>query len=129
MHQLDGREFTKTVLPDVKNGFAFFDPPYIIRGGELYLNSYSIEDHRELAFSISTMSSPWIVTYDEAALTERLYEKHRWATFGLNYVAQSKRLGTEVMFASDSLSFPEPTVLFGDKIKVLSTTLQKPAST
>lgn len=125
LHQLDGRQFCKEVSPMVENGFAFFDPPYIELSDKLYLNCFDTADHVELAEHIQDINMPWIVTYDIAAIKKKLYKNYRRVTYGLNYTAQNKYLGTEVMFVSDDLRFPRAQDLFGNKIDVIKTNLHK----
>jgi hypothetical protein len=56
-----------------RSAFAFSDPPYIENGDGLYLNEYTLEDHRALATKIQELTAPWLVTYDAAAVPAGLY--------------------------------------------------------
>lgn len=85
----------------------FVDPPYIDAGEKLYLNNYSLDDHRELARQIAELDHHWIVTYDyDAAVRHRLHQNQTRLSFALSYSAQHRRLGREAMFLSDSLELP-----------------------
>ena len=86
----------------------FVDPPYIDQGDDLYLNNYSVEDHKLLANQICSLGQDWIVTYDhDAAVKHRLYPNQTRLSFSLYYSAQRRRFGREAMFLSDSLSLPK----------------------
>lgn len=95
----------KKKLP--RNSLFYFDPPYYIKGKELYLNFYKNDDHEKIAKQISTLKNHnWVVTYDYVEPICRLYSKFRQQSFSLNYSAGKAALGEEVMIFSDNLYIP-----------------------
>ncbi len=117
LYHQDALDFTNTVVARIgRNSFTFYDPPYIENGQKLYLNDYTVEGHRQLASRVSHLRTPWIVTYDYAAIKEGMFEPHRRIVYKLHYTAQSRYQGLEVMFISGDLILPELSDLLTDKM-------------
>ena len=92
-------------LPD--ETFLYIDPPYFHKGSSLYTSFYKREDHEKVADRILTLERPWILTYDYCKEIHDLYTERRQFQFSLNYSAQVKRLGTELLIASKGLRIPD----------------------
>jgi DNA adenine methylase len=89
------------------NDLIYFDPPYFAKGQKLYMNAYAEEDHASVAGAIASLRDvKWIVTYDDVSLIRSLYAGHRSKRFALDYTANSRSIGREVMFWSKGLRLP-----------------------
>ena len=86
--------------------FANFDPPYVVKGPGLYENSYTEDDHREVAKKIAECEFPWIVTYDDAPLISELYSGFDRYRIRIGYSAASAKKGTEVLIAGRGIEVP-----------------------
>jgi len=89
------------------------DPPYYKKGATLYTKFYKHDDHAVLAQKIAALQKPWILTYDNEPEIAALYAAFRSQEFSLNYSAQNKCKGAELMFFSDTISNLPPLLLPG----------------
>lgn len=86
------------------NTFVFADPPYVRKGGSLYLNALDEAGHISLATALKAHSSSlWLLTYDEAPLVYSLYGDMRGGRYFLRYSAHTHVRATELMVFSDGL--------------------------
>ena len=82
----------------------YLDPPYYIKGKDLYLNYYDDNDHYDIATEISKVKKQkWIVTYDRVPYIRQLYKNYRQVKYTLNYSAARVGRREEVMIFSDNL--------------------------
>jgi DNA adenine methylase len=92
-----------------RRSLVYLDPPYYVKGKGLYRNFYAHDDHLKIAKLLQSprFSRPWVVSYDNAVEICQMYELSRSLTYGLNYTAQKRYVGDEVMFFSHKLAIPE----------------------
>lgn len=86
----------------------YLDPPYYVKGQGLYRNFYSHADHVAIAELVTKRSFPrnWMVSYDDVQAIRSMYRGSKVRGYGLQYTAQRRYEGTEVMFFSESLRVP-----------------------
>lgn len=95
------------ILP--KKALIYLDPPYYVKGKGLYRNYYEHDDHIAIANAIQKKKFrwPWVVSYDNTEEIHSMYQRSRSFSYGLNYTAQRRYVGSEVMFFSEKLIVPE----------------------
>jgi len=87
---------------------VYLDPPYYVKGRDLYYDFYNPEDHASVAEFVRTgiTKQKWIVSYDNAPAIRRLYKGSPHIVYDIGYSARSASQGSEVMFFSDGLKVP-----------------------
>ncbi|MBW3569060.1 DNA adenine methylase [Candidatus Parcubacteria bacterium] len=101
----DGIKVIKKYAIDPK-AFLYIDPPYFVKGANLYLNAFKLEDHKRLAEVLNELNnSKWILTYDNEENIKKLYLRRRQEPFSLKYsVHRNSKVGSEIMIFSDSIN-------------------------
>lgn len=95
-----------------KNTMIYLDPPYYVKGKGLYRNFYEHHNHVSIAKTLmhSDFKLPWVVSYDNAPEILSIYKNARSLSYDLNYTAQKRYRGDEVMFFSRDLNVPKEKV-------------------
>lgn len=92
--------------------FIYLDPPYYVKGKNLYLNYYRDNDHKEIADILSKSTGfKWAVSYDNVDFIQKLYKEFRCSQFQLNYSANNSGKGNEIMFYSNDLIIPNSAII------------------
>lgn len=108
LYNLDVIDFIKpSILGRYYKVFINFDPPYVDKGGKLYKNSFTEENHRILRNHISKCNRKWIVTYDICDLVAELYSSFRSSTIDIYYSANGAKKSKEYIFFSNNLILPK----------------------
>jgi len=114
LHNSDAVELVKSLRNSLpQKSLFYFDPPYYVKGKDLYLNYYEGNDHQDIATEISKVSNQkWIITYDDVAPIRKLYSDYRKKPFKLFYSAgSSNKEGKEVMIFSDNIYISKHPIL------------------
>jgi len=100
----DAVDFIDGELPKIDYAFAYFDPPYVEKGPELYRNSFDENDHRFLAKKILGLECGWMVTYDNDPLIDDVYSGYIRGDMSIRYSAYSASFGIEKLILRPGLS-------------------------
>lgn len=105
--RMDAREYIQKVVPRLpRRSLVNIDPPYFGKGEELYMSFYTAKDHAALAQAVRTLGKPWMLTYDDAPEIRSLYLGQPGMRKELNYTAQDKKVGVELLVLSPQLRCP-----------------------
>jgi DNA adenine methylase len=101
---LDFLDYVEAELPN--DTFLCIDPPYFNKGSSLYTSFYVSSDHELVAKRILKLINPWMLTYDHCSEIRKLYARRAQYEFSLQYSAQTKRIGSELLIMSKGMKLP-----------------------
>ena len=108
----DAKElFRNNALEIYEDAFVNLDPPYVNKGAQLYKNSFTKSDHKELCLGVSNCNLKWVVTYDICPLVQELYYSYRKSYLDVFYSAGTSKKAKEMIFFSNNLDLPDNIVL------------------
>lgn len=100
-----------------EKAFIYFDPPYLKKGKQLYLNFFDINDHIRIEEDIRSMVlCDWVITYDDVPEIADIYNGYEVKRFDLRYCAASKRKASEIIIFKNSQMIPSSELLDEKKI-------------
>lgn len=113
VYNKDIRSFIVQIInPMQENAFVYFDPPYYIKGKELYINYFQENDHIEIRDHIvQHLTCPWIMTYDAEENISTIYKEYKQMLYNLNYSLANKGQSSELIIFSEQNMCPSNTEL------------------
>lgn len=89
--------------PKINNVFIYLDPPYYIKGDELYSTSFTEDDHIKLAAYLKKSSelsqgkTSWLLSYDDCPEVRELYSWAQIDDVSVNYTIRTARQKNELL--------------------------------
>lgn len=83
--------------------FLNIDPPYVVKGSQLYTNFFTEGDHLNLQRVIAKHLDeefPWIITYDDCPLVRDLYRQFYMREYSINHNAGGSVKGKEIVITN-----------------------------
>ncbi len=104
----DAEFYISNYIPNLpENTLVYFDPPYFMKGSDLYPNFYSKNDHLQLSHIIQNqINRKWILSYDGVPDILTLYNERRHFLYDLQYSASTVYKGKEVFIFCDEIKLP-----------------------
>jgi DNA adenine methylase len=85
----------------------YLDPPYFVKGRDLYYDYYSASDHQAIGEAVAAINrQSWIVSYDNVEDIRSIYRNFRCVVYDVGYSARRASTGKEVMFFDKRLYIP-----------------------
>lgn len=69
-------DFADVINDNENNAVIYLDPPYYVKGNDLYQHGFSSEDHARLAITLKNTHHKWVLSYDDSPEIRKLYQ---WA--------------------------------------------------
>lgn len=86
----------------------YLDPPYFVKGQELYVNFFSKTNHVDLFNTIQRRDNMnWIVTYDNHEFIRELYNNYPCIVYKLPYSAGATKEGSELLIHTSNITIPK----------------------
>lgn len=74
--EVSGLDFNTIIANDKYRALIYLDPPYYVKGNDLYQRGFKTEDHIRLADSLKNTNHKWVLSYDDCDEIRDLYD---WA--------------------------------------------------
>ncbi|MEU7369706.1 DNA adenine methylase [Streptomyces hygroscopicus] len=115
LSERDARSFIRSLEAQSDDVLLYADPPYLVQGDRLYMDSLTKQDHKELSSLLRETPLRWLLTYDaDKRITEELYKGFRCVEFKILHTAQIQRTGAEYAIFGNQLILPEVTGIIGE---------------
>ncbi|MEZ9167247.1 DNA adenine methylase [Vibrio cyclitrophicus] len=108
LYNLDAVALIKELDGNIpENSLIYLDPPYYVKGQGLYRNFYNHNDHVLIKDALTQSNfKNWLVSYDNAPEIREIYSNYPQSIYSLQYTAQKKSVGSEIMIYSEKLKKP-----------------------
>lgn len=109
----DAEYYITNYIPNLPaKTLVYLDPPYFVKGGDLYLNAYKKDDHARISKVIQhEINHHWVLSYDGVPDIIDLYKERRHFLYDLQYNAEKVYKGKEIFIFGDSLTLPDKCTL------------------
>ncbi|MDQ1163443.1 DNA adenine methylase [Chryseobacterium sp. SORGH_AS 447] len=104
--------------------FIYLDPPYHLKGSELYLNFYKNNDHVKLFDYLNNLDLDFILSYDNSQFIKDTYNKFKTYSFNISQ-STSNKIGEEIIIFSDNLKYKKSIKMLNSAKKIRQKKLPK----
>ncbi len=111
---LSWREFCD-LYQQKPEAYLYFDPPYYHRAEQLYGDWFSEKEHKQLRDYLVRLSTPWMLSYDDAPEVRSLYNNWQGVdgrvidqTYSAHPVGGASFIGRELFYSNKRLPIANP---------------------
>ena len=84
-------DFADVIYDEQHPAILYLDPPYFVKGNDLYQYGFALEDHERLADLLRQTSHDWLLSYDDCEEIRKLYSWASMEVIGVNYTITAKK--------------------------------------
>lgn len=117
LSNLNGKDFIKNIDSKKTPSFIYIDPPYYVKGADLYMNFFKENDHKQLANEIHKIKNKWMTSYDYNEFILNLYKEQSKFIYTLSQNT-SNRIGNELIIFSKDLNYKESIYKLNSPISI-----------
>lgn len=78
-------DFSDLIKDNTCDSLLYLDPPYYIKGNDLYQHGFTVEDHKRLAVALKNTKHNWLLSYDDCQDIRDLYKWASLESLDVNY--------------------------------------------
>ena len=90
-------DFSNLIKDETYPAIIYLDPPYYVKGNELYQFGFTQNDHERLTEALRTTNHSWVLSYDDCPEIRRLYDWAQIEELVVNYSITGARQKTELL--------------------------------
>lgn len=99
--KIDNGDFEDLITDQSNSALLYLDPPYYVKGDDLYIHSFDYSHHVRLAAALKITPHRWVLSYDDCPEVRKLYD---WAfirefngTYSIKQTAGAVNTKTELL--------------------------------
>ena len=78
-------DFADVIQDTHCSSLLYLDPPYYVKGNNLYQHGFTVEDHERLAHVLENTEHAWVLSYDDCRKVRQLYKWANVEPLDVNY--------------------------------------------
>ena len=92
-------DFEELISDETCDALLYLDPPYYVKGNELYEFGFTIDDHLRLRDSLKSTCHPWVLSYDACPEIKELYHWALVEELSITYSINTARTKQELIIS------------------------------